>query len=117
MKNYNIPAGELRERVELRSRTVATDEVGQQDITWTLVSTVWAKRVPARAEERFEAAQMRSEVVERFFIRARSDVDATWRLVWVSGNGTPAYDVVGVTPLPGRAFTELLCAQGRKDGR
>lgn len=114
---FSLTVGELADRVELYSRTETTDAYGQKALTWTLVATVWAKRVPMRAEERFEAAQMQTDVMERFFIRARSDVANTWRLVWTTGSGTPAYDITGVTLMPGRAFTEVLARRAVKDGR
>lgn len=117
MKPYLIDAGELTERVELYSGAKTQDSFGQGTIAWTLDSTEWAKRVPMRADERFDAAQTQSDVVERFFIRAHSTVADTWRLVWITGTGSPSYDIVGVTALPGRAFTEILARRGVKDGR
>jgi SPP1 family predicted phage head-tail adaptor len=107
----------MRERVTLKSREATADAHGQKTIVWQTVGTVWAERLPVRASERFAAAQMQAEVLERFFIRYRTDVAETWRLEWDTGPSTPAYDIVGVTLMPDRKRVELLCRKAVKDGR
>lgn len=110
----HIDPGELREDLQLYSRgTRVKDGFGHESFAWPLLDTVRGKYVPARADERFAAAQMQSDIVVRFFIRLRTDLDDTCRLTW---NGV-GYDIVAATPLPGRQWMELLCRKGVKDGR
>jgi SPP1 family predicted phage head-tail adaptor len=109
-----MQAGKMDERVTLRSRTVTTDAMGQDAITWVDVATVWAQRINQRSAEAFQAAQMGDDDVVELHIRHRADVLTTWRLEW-AGVG---YDITSVSDFGGRKDrTRLLCRRGVKDGR
>lgn len=109
-----LDPGEMREQLQIYTRGTPTrDGYGQEAPNWTLLATVWGKYAPQRADERIASAQTYDDVVVRFFIRQRSDVDSTCRLVW----GGVGYDITAATPLPGRQWMELLCRKGVKDGR
>ncbi len=112
MSTYPIDPGELTERVTLQSRSVTQDVYGQATITWVDVATVWARVRALTAREFFAAAQVQPEASLKVLIRQRSDVTATWRLVWQGR----AHDITGALPL-GREWTEIMCLQGVKDGR
>ena len=106
--------GKMDQRVTLQSRSVTTDAVGQDTITWVDVATVWAQRINQRSAEAFAAAQMGDDDVVELHIRHRADVQTTWRLEW-DGIG---YDITSATPFGGRKDrTRLLCRRGVKDGR
>lgn len=105
--------GAMRDQLTLRRPVTVKDGYGQESITWQLVDTVWAKRSPGRAAERFAAVQMQSDHIESFVIRSGIDVQDTWR----AECGGIGYDIKGVTLMPDRRFIELLCARGVKDGR
>jgi len=106
--------GKMDQRVTLRSRTVTTDAMGQDAITWVDVATVWAQRINQRSAEAYQAAQMGDDDVVELHIRHRADVLTTWRLEW-AGVG---YDITSVSDFGGRKDrTRLLCRRGVKDGR
>jgi len=109
-----MQAGKMDQRVVLQSRTVTTDAMGQDAITWVAVATVWAQRINQRSAEAYQAAQMGDDDVVELHIRHRADVLTTWRLEW-AGVG---YDITSVSDFGGRKDrTRLLCRRGVKDGR
>jgi SPP1 family predicted phage head-tail adaptor len=109
-----MQAGKMDERVTLRSRTVTTDAMGQDAITWATVAVVWAQRINQRSAEAFQAAQMGDDDVIELHIRHRADVLTTWRLEL----GGVGYDITSVSDFGGRKDrTRLLCRRGVKDGR
>jgi len=104
----------MDQQVTLLSRSVVTDAVGQDTITWVEVATVWAQRINQRSAEAFAAAQMGDDDVVELHIRWRADVQTTWRLEWAGR----AYDITSVSDFGGRNDrTRLLCRRGVKDGR
>lgn len=112
--DFRMGVGEMRERLSIYTRGSRTkDARGHESWSWTLLATVWGKYAPQRAGERFEAAQTYDDVMVRFFIRQRSDVDSTCRVEW----NDVGYDIVAATPLPGRVWMEIICRKGVKDGR
>jgi SPP1 family predicted phage head-tail adaptor len=109
-----MQAGKMDQRVTLRSRTVTTDAMGQDAITWVDVATVWAQRINQRSAEAFQAAQMGDDDVSELHIRHRADILTTWRLQW----GGVGYDITSVSDFGGRKDrTRLLVRKGVKDGR
>jgi len=106
--------GLMDQRITLQSRSVAIDAVGQETITWTTVAEVWAEVTQIRGRELFAAAGTVYENSTRIRIRHRTDVAATWRVVW----GTVHLDIISVIAAGGRNdLTELMCLEGVKDGR
>lgn len=106
--------GRFDQRVTLLSRSVVTDAVGHDTITWTTVATVWAQRITQRSNEVIQAAQVGDDDVLELHIRHRADVLTTWRLEI----GAVGYDIVSVTDYGGRKDrTRLICRRGVKDGR
>jgi SPP1 family predicted phage head-tail adaptor len=109
-----MDSGGMDQRVTLQSRSVATDAMGQDTITWVDVATVWARRINQRSAEAFQAAQMGDDDVVELHIRHRADVLTTWRLQW----GGVGYDISSVSDFGGRKDrTRLLVRKGVKDGR
>lgn len=106
--------GRFDRRVTLLSRSVVTDAVGHDTITWTAEATVWAQRITQRSNEVIQAAQVGDDDVLELHIRYRSDVLTTWRMEL----GGVGYDIVSVTEYGGRKDrTRLICRRGVKDGR
>jgi SPP1 family predicted phage head-tail adaptor len=112
--SIEIDPGELGELLKLYTRGTPTkDGYGHETLAWTALPDAWAKYVPARADERFAAAQTQDDIAVRFFMRTRTDLDSTCRLAW---NGA-YYDITAATPLPGRQWMEVIARKGVKDGR
>lgn len=107
-----MKAGTLDERITLQSRSVVTDAMGQDTITWVDVVSVWAQVQALRGREFFAAAQVQQEQTIKVRIRYR-DVQPGWRLVWQGRN----HDITGVIPVGRREMVEIMCVQGVKDGR
>lgn len=106
-------AGDLDQRVQLQTRSVTQDAVGQDVITWATQATVWAQVQALRGREFFAAAQVQQEQTLKVRIRYRAGIDATWRLLW---RGV-AHDITGVVPVGRQEMLELMCLAGVKDGR
>ena len=108
-------AGDLDQRLTLQSRAAGIDVLGQPAGAWQTVATVWGKARPLRSRELFAAGQIQNVTDTEFTIRYRSDVRATWRVVW---RGVP-YDITGEPIDVGakREALHLLAATGVRDGR
>jgi SPP1 family predicted phage head-tail adaptor len=110
-----ITAGQLTQRITLQSRAAGADVLGQASGAWTTVAEVWAKARPLRSRELFAAGQMQNVTDVEFTIRWRTDVGATWRVLW---RGTP-HDITG-EPIDvdgQQQWLELMAASGLRDGR
>lgn len=105
--------GQLDQRVTLQARSVVTDALGQDTITWVDVATVWAQCQSVRGREFFAAAQVQQEQTVKVRIRYRADITPLHRLVWQGR----AHDITGVVPVGRKEMLELMCLQGVKDGR
>lgn len=106
-------AGDLDQRVTLQARSVVTDAMGQDTITWQDIATVWAQCQAVRGREFFAAAQVQQEQTVKVRIRYRADVSTMTRLIW---DGR-AHDITGVVPVGRKDMLEIMCLQGVKDGR
>ena len=110
-----ITAGALDQRLTLQSRAAGADVLGQPSGAWQTVATVWGRARPLRSRELFAAGQVQNVSDVEFTIRWRSDVLATWRVLW---RGTP-HDITGAPiDVDGqRQYLQLLAASGVRDGR
>lgn len=110
-----ITIGQLDQRLTLQSRAAGADVLGQPSGAWQTVATVWGRARPLRSRELFAAGQVQNVSDVEFTIRYRSDVRATWRLLW---RGTP-HDITGEPiDIDGqRQWLQLLAATGIRDGR
>lgn len=105
----NRGAGQLKRRVTLQRATETQNEYGQPVKTWAAVDTVWASAMPLEGRELFTAQAVHAKLTRRFVIRYRSDVEASWRVVY---RGQP-YELVQEPIDVGdrRAYLELLCEE------
>lgn len=110
-----LNAGDLNQRITLRSRAAGLDAHGHPSGAWQTVATVWAAARPVEGREFVAAGEARSEITVRFVIRWRSDVTAAMQVLW---RGV-AYDIVSppIDPKGSRESLELMCATGKQDGR
>lgn len=110
-----ITIGQLDQRLTLQSRSAGVDLLGQASGAWVTVATVWGRARPLRSRELFAAGQIQNVSDIEFTIRYRSDVLATWRVLW---RGTP-HDITGAPiDVDGqRQWLQLVAATGLRDGR
>lgn len=110
-----ITIGMLDQRLTLQSRSAGVDVLGQASGAWSTVAVVWGRARPLRSRELFAAGQIQNVTDIEFTIRYRSDVAATWRVLW---RGQP-HDITG-TPIDvdgQRQWLQLIAASGVRDGR
>ena len=75
-------AGRYRHRVVIQEKVVERNDYGEEVITWSPVATVWADVQPIRGREYLETRQEQADVTHRVFLRWRSGMTPTMRLVF-----------------------------------
>lgn len=85
-------AGDLRHRLKLQQPTESTNDFGETVISYSDVDTVWGAVEPNAGKRYFEAMQANSEVQGVVRIRYRSDIQATWRILF----GTRVLKIVSI---------------------
>jgi len=67
-------AGRLNQRVTFQSRSLVTDEFGNEQNIWADVATVWARVEPIIGREFFAALQTTTAITTRVVVRYSSQV-------------------------------------------
>jgi len=87
-----MQSGRLDRRLKLlepvRIKDAAT---GKSEAGYAVVTTVWARRVPASFAERIDGLTVVATGGIVYSIRYRADVDATWKAI----EGNQEYKIVG----------------------
>lgn len=107
-------AGQKDQLVRLQPRVDSADGAGQNNYTFGDGVEVWASVNPVRGKQYFAASQQQATVDCVITVDYRTDVDATWRVLW---NGVP-YGIVSppIDPFGRHVDLELMCVQGVGDG-
>lgn len=96
----------MNDRVTLLKRTAGRDAAGQPIEDWPEVATVWSNVRFQTGAEVMRANAETSIVKVSIRIRARADIDSTWRARYKSVE----YDIKSALPdSDDRAFMFLLC--------
>ena len=74
--------GDMRERVELQSRTPTVGGIGNITYVWATVATIWAQVKPVSAMERFVAERLAARGIYEITIRWRTGVGPQMRFLW-----------------------------------
>lgn len=78
-----LDTGRFRERLTLQAPAQGSvDARGHGPDTFEDVATVWGSAEPLRGREFFAAGQQQAQAEIRFRCRHRTDVLATWRVLW-----------------------------------
>ena len=72
-----MKAGKLDRRIQIKVKTSTRDSYGAEILTYTVLATVWAEKVPVTGREYFAASQFIPEATLKFRIRFREDFDET----------------------------------------
>lgn len=108
-----IPAGQLRHRVTLQSKSVTRDAMGGEIVVWTDVATFVPAKVEALSGRALMAAQQaQSEVTARILLRYRPDIRNDWRIL----HRTDIYAIHALIPTPDGVDLNLQCSTGLKNG-
>jgi SPP1 family predicted phage head-tail adaptor len=76
-------SGEINQIVTLRSQSTVTDRFGQR-VVYPIVADVAARVSPYKGREFFSAGVMQSPATLEIEIYYRPDINAGWRLDWMS---------------------------------
>jgi len=73
---------EMRERVTLQSPMRTADGAGGADVSWTDVTTVWAKVEEGAGSERLTGERLAAQAALSLTIRYRAGVTTEMRALW-----------------------------------
>lgn len=109
-----IPAGRLKHRVELQSKSVTRDSMGGEVITWVTQSTVWAEVSALSGRALIAAQQAQSEVTARITVRklAAGSLADDWRIK----HGSNIYTLHAIIPTDDGVDLNLQVGKGLKNG-
>lgn len=101
--------GGMNQRVTIQSASRVIDAGGGNALTWAAVATVWARVMPAIGREQIEGGGLQGVNSYRVFIRYRTGVAPSMRLLW----GSTYLNIRSVIrPDERNAFLEMLCDDG-----
>ena len=101
-------AGNLRQRVTIKSKSATQDAYGDEVITWVSWATVWAAVEPLQGREFMAAKQITAEVTTRIRIRYRRGILPEWRVTFGSIN----YDILSIIHIEEREREiHLMCQE------
>ena len=104
-----VTAGELDQRIVIEAVIEGTGPYGGVETVWSEFASVWARVIPLRGDESFEAARTNAVRVIKVKLRWLDGVRTTMRLVWRG----ETYDIADVDE-SGRRKGELwLMAKAR----
>ncbi len=105
-------AGELNKRIKISQEVAgspAADSLGQPNLYWEEVDTVWGAIEPITGREFWAQQQVQSEITARIRIRYRTDLAAGMK----AECGGKTYIIKNVIdPREGHAELQLMCAEG-----
>ena len=78
-----LKIGELDRRIRIESPTSTTDNYGARTFTWSTVSTVWAKVLFKKSDNKEESQEMTNILSAFFYIRNLGiTLAATYRILY-----------------------------------
>ena len=100
--------GTLKKRVTLQYPSMALDNMGGTDQTWTDSETIFAAIWPVSAKDRVSAAALTMEITHRIRIRYKSNIKSNWRVKY----GERYFAIIGIiNPNESNRMLELLCRE------
>lgn len=107
-------AGKRNQRITIERKSVSRNSIGEPQVTWSTLVTLWAEARPVRGAEFLAAGQMQARADVLFRILYRSDLTEQDRVVW---RGDP-YEIVAppIDVNGAREVTELYCSHGIRAG-
>lgn len=105
MPSVSLNIGELDRQIRIETPTQSRGSMGGMATSWTLLDTVWAKKIDLRGNERLLAQQITTEAELKFRIRYRADFDETARVVDEAGK---AFVILHIAEFGRRVGLDLL---------
>lgn len=107
--DYRQPAGELRHRVSIQTRTNARTTQGGFTPTWATAATVWANVEPLSDSEFTKDDKQNENVTHKVRIRFYSGLDTTMRFLYRS---TRQLNIISIRNIDERRkIMECLCKE------
>ena len=110
-----MQAGRMNKRVKISKSVIgspAVDELGQQNIEWEEVATVWGAVEPLSGREFWAQQQVQSEITVKIGIRYRNDVEAGMKAEY----GGKIYMIKNIIdPQEYHQELQLMCSEGVRD--
>lgn len=102
-----IDAGKLRERVTVQIASGATNSLGEQVLTWSNSSSVWASVEGVSAREALEFGKQDAAVTHRVRLRYLPGLTQSMRLSWRSRT----LDIVSLLEYGNRSEHVAICEE------
>ena len=84
--------GRMKFRVEIQSRTGASDGMGGYEVSWATTATVWADIQPLSMNERTQADRLLGDATHKLIIRSRALAPTTQRILY----GSRQFNIVSI---------------------
>lgn len=97
--------GLMRYRIQIQSATETDNALGEKELTWAELKTVWARRVEKGADEKYSEDQFQSKHRVSWQIRYREGITTKMRVL----HSGIVYDIDAVVPYPFRGELHLEC--------
>jgi SPP1 family predicted phage head-tail adaptor len=81
VKNCDLHAGLLRDKVTVERLTLTPDGIGGSTQTWATLYQPWAAIYPATGWEKMAGMQLESPITHTIYIRYNADIKARDRIV------------------------------------
>ena len=103
-----MQAGDLRNRVTIKQKSVTREASGAEAIAWLVVATVWAAVEPLSGREFITMRQERAEISTRIRIRYMAGLTPSMRVYW----GQRMYEIDTVIEIQERMREiHLMCRE------
>jgi len=106
-----MQAGDLRQRIQIKSKTVVRNATGEEIPTYTTLATLWAKVDVIGGSETISQQQAAANVTHTVTIRYYPDLIPTMIVVWKRGDGDRTLIVHSITEDATRRMRVLSCSE------
>jgi len=107
-------AGMLNRRVKVYRQSTTTDAVNAPVLSFTLLTTIWARYTPVSDSERVASSQVNAQITARFVVRYSSLTSVITPKDRLQLDGI-TYDISAIKEIERRRWLELTAA-ARTDG-
>lgn len=104
-------AGELRQRIQLQTKTVTRNGFGEEVRAWTTLATLWARVETVSGAETIAQQQAAALLTHKITIRAYPALQPALRVSWTHDAVTRIFDVQAVLDDNAHRQMQLLCSE------
>lgn len=105
-----VAIGKYKERVQIYSRTLTKDALGQQVASYSLLYTLWARYIPGGGGESFEAKEKTARNYAEFQVRYQGvSLNEAQRLVWTQNGVSFDFNITSIDQNGFREYYSIKC--------